>query len=222
MLRMDLTEHDEDQALAALVENEPDGPINGAEVEILLPVGDQPPLNLNTPPLVVAQPLPPAPPLPLPAAVNPLLMPNDVEWEEIEAVIQEKNPDVFTRKSTINMNRAREYGVESAVEYFYTMFPMKELSNIVQGTNFELASKGKPPTSKGEFLKWLGIRLASVLERRRGSVRSWFKEGSVPDSIHIHGAYAHRFGMSATRFQVLNDCLKLRPSPATDEHRADK
>jgi hypothetical protein len=85
------------------------------------------------------------------------------------------------------------------------------LDTIVEGTNVILQRKGKPKTSKGEFLKYIGIRLASVLERRRGAVRTWFKEGNVEGSVHQHGAYFKRFGMTATRFQALNDCMRLRP-----------
>jgi hypothetical protein len=136
--------------------------------------------------------LPPPPPPPPPEAdVDPLLLPNGVLWEEIEGVNIEKHPHKFGRKSTIHMPRTRVDRVEKVEDYFNAMFPLQEVDKIVAGTNLALAAKNKNLTCKGEILKYLGIRLASVLERRRGSVRSWFAEGHVPRwalVLHVPGA----------------------------------
>jgi len=206
MLRYDLTEEDEANVVAVLIDNASPAPNNGEEMENVH-VGDAPlQLNLDAPPVLEAPPpapvIPPAPPaVPPPPLIpiNPLLMPNGVDWEEIEGVTEEKYANRFGKRSTIHMNRTRDYGVENVVEYFYAMFPMAELENMVGGTNVELAIRKKPPTSRGEMLKFIGIRLASVLERRRGTTRSWFKDGGTPGSIHVEGNYSKRFGMAVTQ-----------------------
>ena len=156
--------------------------------------------------------------------VDPLLRPHGVLWEEIDDVVQEQCPNnAFGVRSIIHMaSRSQELGVKSVSDYFYTLFPMAELKKIIAGTNAMLTEKNKPLTTKGEIIKYLGIRLAAVLERRRGTVRSWFQDGNIENSIFQCGSYSIRFGMTVTRFQILSESFRLRTRPQLDEERTDK
>jgi len=59
---------------------------------------------------------------------------------------------------------------------------MSLLRIIIEITNIALANEyHQPETSKGEFLKWLGIRLVGVLERNRGSFRDNWSESVDKD-----------------------------------------
>lgn len=212
--------------VAALGENTPINDENDNNFPLQMP-NNPPPPGINIDAAVV---LPPVdftamadePPMPV-ENIDPLLMPNDVLWEEIDDVVQEKYPDVFGRKSNIQITRSQDFGVEKIEDYFYLLFPMGELDKIVEGTSEVLIERRKPVTTKGEILKYLGIRLASVLERRRGSVRSWFKDGYVEEeSIHLNGAYTTRFNMTVTRFQLLSDSFRLRPAPISAADNADR
>jgi hypothetical protein len=120
------------------------------------------------------------------------------------------------------MTRTQEGHVEPIIDYMYATFPMIELDKMVEGSNIKLTEKRKPLTNKGEQLKWIGIRLVSILERRRGNVRSWFDDGTEPDSVLRKGNYAALYGMTATRFIDLNNCMQLRPPATTDEEKADR
>ena len=118
-------------------------------------------------------------------------------------------------RSTIHMSNRSDrgvcYGVEQVMDYFYTAFPVRELDKNVEGTTdiailFQQKSK-QMTRARGDFVIYIGVRLvAAVLEKRRGAVRSWFKKGDVKGRAHQHGGYFKWFGMTATRFQVLNDC----------------
>ena len=68
------------------------------------------------------------------------------------------------------------------------------------------------------MLRYLGVRLASVLERRRGGIDSYFETrvGSSKDTIFEGGDYENRFGMSKTRFRELTTNLRFAaPAPNT-------
>ena len=65
-----------------------------------------------------------------------------------------------------------------------------------------------------EKVKWLGIRLALALERPRGRIYDHFvskerfnKHYEAEGTIFEAPNYMERFGMSDSRFKLINECL---------------
>jgi hypothetical protein len=68
------------------------------------------------------------------------------------------------------------------------------------------------------MLRYLGVRLASVLERRRGGIDSYFETrvACSKDTIFEGGDYENRFEMFKTRFRELTTNLRFAaPAPNT-------
>jgi hypothetical protein len=110
----------------------------------------------------------------------------------------------------------------SFFDYWFHQIKMPQLDEWVKHTNVALREKKQSATNRGEFIKYLGIRLAAVLERRRGGVPQLFKtrgssvssspSGSkAPDegTISEGGDYYNRFGMTEDRFTKLTTYLRL-------------
>ena len=76
----------------------------------------------------------------------------------------------------------------------------------------QLLANSYERTTKGEVIKYLGIRLAMALSPLPGGVRAYWetitsKEGK--ETIHMGGDYRKRFGMSRNRFTELSSCFRL-------------
>ena len=71
------------------------------------------------------------------------------------------------------------------------------------------------------MLRYLGVRLASVLKRRRGGIDAYFQtrvvsSSSSTDTIFEGEDYENRFGISKTRLRELTTNLRLSaPAPDT-------
>lgn len=86
-------------------------------------------------------------------------------------------------------------------EYFYLLFPMPIINQIIRLTNLEIRSTEYPDylrvdLTKGEFFKWIGIKLAMVLTPLRGGIDAYFAVESEPGTVYEPGNYGKRFGMS--------------------------
>ena len=65
------------------------------------------------------------------------------------------------------------------------------------------------PLTKGEFFKYLGLRLAMACEPKRGAIPVYWDEGLQPGTIYSGGSFGERFGMSSYRFENITQCLSL-------------
>jgi hypothetical protein len=98
-----------------------------------------------------------------------------------------------------------------------------QLDEWVQYTNIELQDNRKrKPTNRGGLLKFLGMRLASVLERRRGGVEACFSARVSSSSsstsraytIFEGGDYESRFEMDKNRYKELTAALRFNQPQA--------
>ena len=108
--------------------------------------------------------------------------------------------------------------VHSIFDYWFEQIKLPQFDQWVSSTNIGLISRRYRATHRGELLRYLGVRLASVLERRRGGIDSYFETrvGSSKDTIFEGGDYENRFGMSKTRFRELTTNLRFAaPAPNT-------
>ena len=149
--------------------------------------------------------------------VDALLSPHGRLWTEIDAVIEQNVPDHHHDSSRINWRGVPGVeGMRSPEQYFYHLFPMTQLDSMVRATDEVLSGRRLRLTTKAELLRWIGIRAAAALEKRRGPIHDWFEAGEVDGSLQSFGNYAIRFGMSESRFKVLTACLRLRVTPDED------
>lgn len=101
-------------------------------------------------------------------------------------------------------------------DFFYLLFPMKFVDEvIVPCTNTNLKKNNRSETSKGEFLKFLGITLAMALDPIYGGIETYWRSCTAEDSTMIGRNYEARFGMSLSRFECIRKALALNIPPAT-------
>ena len=93
------------------------------------------------------------------------------------------------------------------------MFPMDSIPSILDYTNINLLAKKKAPLSKGELIKWLGIRLAMAVEPRRGPLPTYWKSESDAGVVSTAANYEGHFGMKLSRSTYINSCLQLAEEP---------
>ena len=88
---------------------------------------------------------------------------------------------------------------------------MPQLDEWVKHTSVALRGQRQAATSRGELIKYLGIRLAAVLERRQGgssiSSSPISSKASDEGTISEGGDYYNRFGMTEDRFIKLTTYL---------------
>ena len=94
---------------------------------------------------------------------------------------------------------------------------MREFNDILGHTNAILAEEKKSPVSKGELLKFLGLRLAMAADSKRGGVPTYFQQTQEEGTIYTPPDYGNRFHMSRHRFQDISSSLRLAP-PADPSH----
>ena len=106
--------------------------------------------------------------------------------------------------------------VKKEIDYLYQLYPMRGLNQMLAYTNANLHSNGHVLLTRGEYLKYLGLRLAMVCERKRGPITIYWEQGVQPGGTIYTGAdFGGRFGMTRHRFQNITQCLSFAdPKPA--------
>ena len=108
------------------------------------------------------------------------------------------------------------------LDFFVNQVTLSQIDKWVEYTNVELRELRQYVTYRGELLKYLGIRLVSVLEKRRGGVNACFSTrngtkspGSTSvnvednETIFEGGDYEARFGMTKSRYLKLSECFRI-------------
>eukprot|EP00731_Ephydatia_muelleri_P037631 Em0523g6a len=135
------------------------------------------------------------------------------EWVEIDHLSVDPAVNAYTGITELIWGNTLE-GVEKRMEYyFYLMFPMDSIPSILEYTNINLLTKKKAPLTKGEIIKWLGIRLAMAVEPRRGPLPTYWKSESDVGVVSTAANYEGRFGMKLSRFTDISSCLQLAQEP---------
>ena len=77
-------------------------------------------------------------------------------------------------------------------------------------TNLNMARKNLPLLGKGEFIKYLGLRLAMICEPKRGPIPVYWQVGDEPGYCSIYRCrLGGRFGMTRHRFQDITNCFSF-------------
>ena len=76
-------------------------------------------------------------------------------------------------------------------------------------TNLNMARKNLHPLGKGEFIKYLGLRLAMTCEPKRGPIPVYWQVGDEPGSIYTGADFGGRFGMTRHWFQDIKNCFSF-------------
>ena len=106
-------------------------------------------------------------------------------------------------------------------DYFSLMYPMCGLDSMLQNTNQNAVANGiSQCVSKGEFLKFLGLRLAMACEPRRGPISVYWETGSEAGAVYTGADFGSRFKMSRHRFQDIQKVFSFAP-PHNDVHTSD-
>ncbi|KAL5475280.1 hypothetical protein EMCRGX_G027361 [Ephydatia muelleri] len=135
------------------------------------------------------------------------------EWVEIDHLSVDPAVNAYTGITQLKWGTTLE-SVEKRMEYyFYFMFPMDSIPSILEYTNINLLTKKKAPLTKGEIIKWLGIRLAMAVEPRRGPLPTYWKSESDVGVVSTAANYEGRFGMKLSRFTDISSCLQLAQEP---------
>lgn len=141
---------------------------------------------------------------------------NDVwqSWREVENVVVDPSVSNFYQQSRLKWTKVYSsvvpVGIKSMLDYFKLIFPWNELNHIVLCTNEFITSNGRGrEITKGELLKYFGIRLAMSLDRNIGGVESCFREKDQLHSIFRAPDFGNRFLMSLNRFSVIDSCCRL-------------
>jgi hypothetical protein len=109
-------------------------------------------------------------------------------------------------------------GERTLEQIFYRMFPMASIDQIIAATNVVMKQRnlGKP-TTRGELLKCFGLRLAMVIEPRKGGVEAYWNAEDSPETTFTPADFQGRFQMSCSRFKRIWSAFRLSPPQGDGE-----
>jgi len=81
------------------------------------------------------------------------------------------------------------------------------MNSIVQLTSANLEAKGRPSLSKGEFYKWLGMRLYMGLHPVRGALPTYWNDSRENGSTFLPHNMKQVSGMTRHRFENITEML---------------
>lgn len=136
------------------------------------------------------------------------------KWNQVENVVIDNDLGVYIRSAKLQWGKLYGSvipdGIKPFISYFKLMFPWQELNNIVGFTNDYIAlSRRGSPITKGNFITFLGIRLAMSLDRSIGGVEAYFTSKHEEETIFQPPDYHNRFKMSLKEFQKIDQCFRL-------------
>ena len=138
--------------------------------------------------------------------VEELIQAHDTQWaSDQEATLFPINGAVAQRQWSIRSSVGDVFGPGcdigghqwSPIDYFFMMFPMPHLQQIVRLTNEGLSNNNKAPTTAGEILKFLGIMILCTKFEFRTRSSLW---STTPVSKYIPAPSFGTTGMSRMRF----------------------
>ena len=138
-------------------------------------------------------------------------MPHGRMWKWRESLLID--PSAGGRYNSIphvRWSHVQESQPKTAYNYFTLLNPMCGLDSMLQCTNNNMNANGLSHLDKGEFLKFLGLRLAMACEPKRGPIHVYWITGSEPGSVFKGADFGH-YGMTRHRFQDILKCLSFVP-----------
>jgi hypothetical protein len=119
-------------------------------------------------------------------------------------------PDMYTAKTRfvwpLNL-----MGLEKTpFDYFILFWDKAVLEAMVRHTSENLQDEKKASVSKGELLKYFGVRLYMAINPIRGTLeRYWDKNTEVESPLSIAHNVGERLKMSLSRFNLITKCLSM-------------
>ena len=153
---------------------------------------------------------------------DPLYCPNGVQWVikedgiPIDPAQGERQHEPYIHWPCLLRDQPRRI-----VDHFYLMYPMVGMPTTLRHINECMDSKGKQHVSKGEFIKWLGLRVAMAAEPRRGPITVYWQHSFEEGTVFSPADYGTRFGMSRHRFQDITSALSFAPLKSASECKND-
>ena len=141
-----------------------------------------------------------------------LLTPHGQRWEDRGEITENINePSYYDAGFNWQDAILREIPIKSPENYFYLMFPMTELQGILEHTNrlLTILYPRSSQVSKGEFIKWLGIRLQACLENVAGNFEDNWSTAADSNTLMRAGSFGERFGMSRDRWRNIREALRF-------------
>ncbi len=119
-------------------------------------------------------------------------------------------PEMYTAKTRF-VWPLNTMGLEkNPFDYFHLFWDKAALEAMVRHTSENLQEEKKAPLSKGELLKYFGVRLYMSINPIRGSLdRYWDKNTESESSLSIAHNVGERLGMSLSRFNLITKCLSM-------------
>ena len=136
---------------------------------------------------------------------DPLLCPHGQTWKVVERVKIDQAASTKDYCTLFKWSNVQEEMCE--LDYFLLMYPRQHLSSLLKYTSERLQANSELPLLEGEYFRWIGIRLAMVLESKRGPLNIYWSDIQDPNSVYTPGCYGKRFGMTRKRFQAIS-CSK--------------
>jgi hypothetical protein len=88
---------------------------------------------------------------------------------------------------------------------------METMKETLEAMNEKARAASYASITKGEFLKWLGIRLYMTLEPRKGGIAVYWMKGRCSTTSFL-GADMESFAkMTRHRFEEIQSCISFQP-----------
>lgn len=152
------------------------------------------------------------------------LIPHGRQWRELECL--EVDPSInkrFSSETIIKWNpllAALRPDDRTPMHYFEHFFPTACLNTIVRATNEKLINlRVSVLLTKGELLKWLGIKLAMTLNPQKGGVSAYWAQGRQLHKAMMGLDMGGFSGMSLQRFKKIQECLSFNTDIELENER---
>jgi hypothetical protein len=147
---------------------------------------------------------------PIPDIINVVTGAVETTWKRENDDSRINMPQLYTGNTRFSwpMNLI---GLEKApFDYFLLFWDKAVLETMVRHTSDNLQTENKAPLSKGELLKYFGIRLYMSINPIRGSLdRYWAKNTEIDSPLWIAHNVGERLKMSLSRFNLITKCLSM-------------
>ncbi len=127
-------------------------------------------------------------------------------------------PNPSTQRTVLNWGLHAPFNEREFIDYFFLMYSKNMSDDTVLQTNNNLVNAGKSGYSYGEHLKYLGLRLGTAIQRRRGPLHEAYWGTDSSKETFLGGTnFQKLFGMSFQRFKDITSSLQLCAKPNTLE-----
>ena len=149
---------------------------------------------------------------------------NGLHWTFCEGQVTEVMPDCIYERAAEFKCPNKELSILKGTPwyYYYLMYPVQLWKVAVAEMNRRLEAESTDSVTLvtvGEYIRFRGIRLASVFIGDRGNfVDYWRTPSEESESIRLAQNFGERFGMSKNRFMELEHVHAFCSHPKGEEY----